>query len=333
MNELMLQSGQRLMTGFSGTTPPKELIQTVKKYKIGNYILFAENIASARQLRQLCAALRDMAISETGMEPLISTDQEGGRVQRLPKDIINTPSAREIAAANSIENAYSIARHIAETLRELGLNYDLAPVMDIDGNNGSTVIGDRSFGTDAETVSRFGTAMIRGMRDGGVLTCAKHFPGHGGTGVDTHLSLPIIDTGMDELAATALVPFERAIEAGVGSIMTTHIVFSRLDKSYPATLSRAVIDELLRKGLSYSGMIITDCLQMGAIASHYGVSEAALLSMKAGVDMFTISHDCAAAGRAALLISQALERGETSMAEHETALNRIAEAKRWLNTL
>lgn len=105
------------MTGFSGTTPPKELVQTVKKYKIGNYILFAENIASARQLRQLCAALRDMAISETGMEPLISTDQEGGRVQRLPKDIINTPSAREIAAANSTENAYSIARHIAETLR------------------------------------------------------------------------------------------------------------------------------------------------------------------------------------------------------------------------
>ena len=205
--------------------------------------------------------------------------------------------------------------------------------MDIDGNNGSTVIGDRSFGTDAETVSRFGTAMIRGMRDGGVLTCAKHFPGHGGTGVDTHLSLPIIDTGMDELAATALVPFKRAIEAGVGSIMTTHIVFSRLDKSYPATLSRAVIGELLRKGLSYSGMIITDCLQMGAIASHYGVSEAALLSMKAGVDMFTISHDCAASGRAALLISQALERGEASMAEHETALNRIAEAKRWLNTL
>jgi len=163
------------------------------------------------------------------------------------------------------------------------------------------------------------------------MACAKHFPGHGGTNVDTHKSLPTITLSMEELEAGPLVPFYAAIEAGVKSIMTTHIMFPALDKEYPGTLSGAVLSALLRGKMRYGGIIITDCLEMGAIASRYGAAEAALLAAKAGADMPLISHNYNEAARAAELISRAIERGEMNMPEHNAALGRIAGAKEWLS--
>ena len=163
------------------------------------------------------------------------------------------------------------------------------------------------------------------------MACAKHFPGHGGTNVDTHKSLPTITLSMEELEAGPLVPFYAAIEAGGKSIMTTHIMFPALDKEYPGTLSGAVLSALLRGKMRYGGIIITDCLEMGAIASRYGAAEAALLAAKAGADMPLISHSYNEAARAAELISRAIERGEMNMPEHNAALGRIAGAKEWLS--
>lgn len=163
------------------------------------------------------------------------------------------------------------------------------------------------------------------------MACAKHFPGHGGTNVDTHKSLPTITLSMEELEAGPLVPFYAAIEAGVKSIMTTHIMFPALDKEYPGTLSHAVLGGLLRGKMRYGGIIITDCLEMGAIASRYGAAEAALLAAKAGADMPLISHNYNEAARAAELIGRAIERGEMNMPEHNAALGRIAGAKEWLS--
>lgn len=331
MNELMIAAGQRIMTGLAGTKMDRGFINAVKRNKIGNFILFSNNIESAAQLKTLCRELTDIAVSETGHMPLISADQEGGRVQRLPKSVIDTPSAREIAQLGDEEKAFLMGKSIGEAMRGLGLNYDLAPVMDVESVMGNPSIGSRSFGADAPTVARFGTAMLRGMQAAGIMACAKHFPGHGGTATDTHRALPTIELSMEELERGPLVPFYAAIKAGVMSIMTTHIMFPALDNEYPGTLSPAVLGGLLRGKMQYGGIIITDCLEMGAIASRYGAAEAALLAAKAGADMPLISHNNAEAARAAELISRALERGETDMGAHNGALARIAGAKKWLN--
>ncbi len=329
--ELIIQVGQRMMTGFKGTKIPKELIETVKKQKIGNFILFGENIESAAQVKALCAELRDIALSETGHEPLISADQEGGRVERLPKDVVSTPSARKLAESGDENAAFEAGRRIGEALRELGLNYDLAPVLDVESVAGSRAIGDRSFGTDADTVSRFGCMMIKGIQSAGVLACAKHFPGHGGTAVDTHKSMPTITLDLKEIENVHLAPFRAAAAAGVKSIMSTHILFNALDDELPATLSRRVLTGLLRRDMGFDGIIITDCLEMGAIVSQYGTEQAALMAVGAGADMPLISHNCDKAGRAVEMMAEALDFGKLDGAEHHAALERILGAKEWLN--
>lgn len=331
MTDAIIAAGQRIMTGLAGTKTDRGFINAVKQYKIGNYILFSNNIESAAQLKTLCKELKDIAVSETGHIPFISADQEGGRVQRLPKSVIDTPSAREIAQGGNAEEAFLTGKRIGEAMREMGLNYDLAPVVDVESVCGNPAIGSRSFGTDAATVARFGAEMARGIQAAGVMACAKHFPGHGGTNVDTHKSLPTITLSMEELEAGPLVPFYAAIEAGVKSIMTTHIMFPALDKEYPGTLSGAVLSALLRGKMRYGGIIITDCLQMGAIASRYGAAEAALLAAKAGADMPLISHSYNEAARAAELISRAIEREEMDADKHNAALLRIMGAKEWLS--
>lgn len=322
--------GQRLMTGLHGTKPSRELIEAVKKHKIGNFILFQENIESAAQLKALCAELCSLALGETGHLPLISADQEGGRVQRLPLDILNTPSAREIAQSGDEAAAFGIGRRIGEALRELGINYDLAPVLDVE-TQACRAIGTRSFGSSAATVARFGCQMLKGIQAAGVLACAKHFPGHGGTALDTHKALPTITLAADELKREHLAPFAAAIAQGVKSIMSTHIIFSALDNELPATLSRPVLNGLLRQGMGFGGIIITDCLEMGAIAARYGAAQAACMAAKAGADIMLISHNAAQAGLAAELMGAALERAEICAAEHAKAYSRITEAKAWLN--
>lgn len=329
--ELTINVGQRMMTGFKGTKVPKELIETVKAQKIGNFILFGENIESALQVKALCAELRDIALSETGHEPLISADQEGGRVERLPKDVISTKSARKLAEGGDENAVFEAGKRIGEAMRELGLNYDLAPVLDVESVSGSRAIGDRSFGTDAETVSRFGCMMIKGIQSAGVLACAKHFPGHGGTAVDTHKSMPTITLDPKEIERVHLAPFSAAIAAGVKSIMSTHILFNALDTELPATLSRRVLTGLLRQDMGFDGIIITDCLEMGAIVSQYGTEQAALMAVSAGADMPLISHDCLKAACAAELIAAAIENNELDYAENEAALERILGAKKWLH--
>lgn len=323
--------GQHIITGFHGTKVPKELTLAVKEGKTGNFILFAENLATAAQIKALCKELTNIALGETGVAPLIAIDQEGGRVQRLPKDILTTPSAREIAETGDENFAFETGRRIGETLREFGINYNLAPVVDVESVLGNPSVGNRSFGSDSGVVCRFACAMIRGFNAGGVACCAKHFPGHGGTKVDSHHSLPQIDLTVQQLEAGPLVPFKAAMAAGVNSIMTTHIMFGQIDDKYPATLSKKVLKGLLRENLGFNGVITTDCLEMGAIAKTYGVEEAALLSIEAGADMLTISHDCTAAKNAAKLIGCVYERGDLNERELEESLERIMGVKAWLH--
>lgn len=324
--------GQHMMSGFQGVEVPEAFAENVKRGKIGNVILFESNVAGKEQLCELCGRLDELITSETGERPLIAIDQEGGAVSRLKEDATVFPSAMAIAAGGDPSDAYKAGLHTGRELRAMGVNYDLAPVMDVNSNPMNPVIGVRSYGDSPEAVSRFGTQMMMGLRDGGVLSALKHFPGHGDTAVDSHLGLPTVDKSLDELERCELAPFRAGIEAGAPAVMTTHILFPKLEPDgLPATMSRRIITGLLRERMGYEGLIITDCLMMGAIVKYYGTIEGVLKALRAGVDLTCVSHDATLAREAIERVKLALEAGELYEDELKASTERIAAAKRALN--
>jgi len=333
MNEqLMHLVGQRLLVGFPGTTIPDTLVEVVKKYKVGNFILFNENAPDRAHMRDLCAQLQALALEHTGKPALIAADQEGGIVNRLPKECAIAPTALAVAATQNPGNAYVAGKITGTELRALGVNFDLAPVLDINSNPENPVIGARSYGDTPEKVCEYALPMIHGLNDAGVFSCAKHFPGHGDTAVDSHLGLPRVDKSLEELEACELVPFREAIRAGVSSIMTTHILFPQLDASgVPATMSRTIITGLLREKLGFDGLICTDCMMMQAIATFYGTVKGCVSACQAGVDLLCISHDPVLAGEVAEALYAALESGKLSESECRASVERIGKLKNQLS--
>ena len=208
--------GQKLVFGFHGTSLSPEFKALIRKYKIGNVILFLRNVESADQLRRLCDEIRALIQEETGYPPFIIIDQEGGMVSRLPKDAVNVPGAMALAATGNPENARLASEITIRQLKGLGANFNMAPVLDVNSNASNPVIGVRSFGDNPEAVAAFGCASLAPYRGSGVLCCAKHFPGHGDTAVDSHLGLPRVDKTEQELEALELIPFRRAIAQSGG---------------------------------------------------------------------------------------------------------------------
>lgn len=316
--------GQKLVVGFPGPELDEEFIQLVKEYKTGNIILFRHNIESEEQLAALCAQLRQLIRTETGAEPFITIDQEGGVVTRLPDDTTNIPGAMAIAAAGGEENAYEMGYLTGCRLRALGVDFDLAPVMDINCNPDNPVIGVRSYGDDPEIVTRYATAMMKGLTEGGVYASLKHFPGHGDTAVDSHVGLPCIDKSLEELEQRELIPFRAGIAAGAPAVMSTHILFPQLEPGgVPATMSRAIMTDLLRGRLGFEGLVISDCMEMQAIATHYSTVNGVLAAMNAGVDLVFVSHTAALAKEAVLKAEEALAEGRMDLAQVEQSVKRI----------
>lgn len=320
--------GQRMVSGFPGPEMSEEFIRAVKEYKLGNVILFQHNVRSAAQLKALCADIQALVKRETGHPAFITIDQEGGIVTRFPQDAVTVPGAMSLAAAGDPENAEEAARITADQLRALGVNFNLAPVLDVNSNRRNPVIGARSFGDDPHRVAQFGAAEVRGMTAGGVLSCAKHFPGHGDTAVDSHIGLPCIDKSLEELEQCELIPFKAAIEAGIPAVMTTHILFPQIEKNnVPATMSRTIMTGLLREKLSFRGLIISDCMMMKAIAEHYGTVNGVVAAMQAGVDLVFVCHDpnlCCEAMRA---VEAAVRNGTINSAEMEESAAHIVRVK------
>lgn len=320
--------GQRMLVGFPGTTIPDELREAVQKYKIGNFILFAHNIVDRAQARDLCAELQQLALEATGKPALIAADQEGGIVNRLPKDCAIVPTALAVSATNNPGNAYVAGKITGTELRALGINFDLAPVLDINSNPLNPVIGARSYGDTPEKVCEYALPMIHGLNDAGVFSCAKHFPGHGDTAVDSHLGLPRVDKSLEELEQCELVPFREAVRAGVSAVMSTHILFPQLDDSgVPATMSRTIITGLLREKLGFDGLVCSDCMMMQAIATFYGTVNGCVAACKAGVDLLCISHDPVLAGEICEALYQALETGDLNLEECVQSVGRIQKLK------
>ena len=285
--------GQLLICGFYGHEISPELEEMIVKYSIGGIILFKRNVQSVEQIKNLNLELQILNTRHANSPLLISIDQEGGAVARIEAGITYLPGAMALAAATdgSSQEITAIYHAVGQELRALGINTNLAPVADTNNNADNPVINIRSFGEDPVRVSDYVTAAIEGLEKAQVVSVAKHFPGHGDTAVDSHLGLPRINHSKERLEKIELKPFQAAIEKGAPAIMTAHIVVPSLDaKEVPATLSKPILTNLLREKMGFEGVIMTDCLEMDAIAKHYGVVAGAIHAFEAGADLLLISH-------------------------------------------
>ena len=323
--------GQKLIFGFHGKELSEEFKSLIREYKIGNVILFLRNVESAQQLRRLCADIQSLVQEVTGYPAFIVIDQEGGMVTRLPQDAVNVPSAMALAAAGDPENARIAGEITIRQLRGLGPNFNMAPDLDVNTNPANPVIGIRSYGDDPETVAAFGTASTLAYAGSGIFCCGKHFPGHGDTAVDSHLGLPKVEKTLEELEKAELIPFRRCIEAGIPAIMSSHILFPKIEKeNVPCPMSRTYITDILKNKLGFKGLIFTDCLEMDAIQKYYGTDKGAVAAIKAGVDLAEISSTIGLMWDAARAVNEAAEAGEFDMEEIRASVEKILSYKKQL---
>lgn len=316
--------GQLFMLGFMGTSVSKDLADVMEAYRPGGMIVFARNLEAADQIAHLTNQLQKFA-SHSPL--LLAIDQEGGRVSRLPAGFTIFPSCGVLGQCGSAELAYEAAVATAKELRAVGLNMNMAPVLDLNTNPDSPIIGDRAFGADPKQVSALGAATIAGLQDNKVIACGKHFPGHGDTTADSHKELPTMTGSADRLHQMELRPFRYAIEHGLTTIMTAHVSYPNLDAKYPATLSSTILTDLLRNQLGFDGLIFTDDLEMQAIIDHYGIEEAAILAFQAGADILLICKDHDREVKTMEAVYQAVKDGTISEQRLETSLRRIASLK------
>jgi beta-N-acetylhexosaminidase len=295
----MIDSGysvaELVMMGFSGKTLSNETLSTLKNERPSLFILFAHNYESKEQLIELNDELQRKCEEAGSSTPvMISVDQEGGRVQRFRNQFTLLPTAQKVGLRNEPNLAFELAQIQARELFAAGIQLNFAPVCDINTNPSNPVIGDRAYGDNLDVVTRMSSASVLGHLSEGVEPCIKHFPGHGDTHLDSHESLPTVNTPLDVLKKREWVPFQRAIKAGTNFLMSAHILLPHLDPVNPGTLSPTFLNQYLRKELQYQGIITSDDMEMGAITKNYGAEEAPLLALKAGCDVLCYRSEGAA---------------------------------------
>ena len=324
------QVGKLFIVGYKGEEPSEEFLSFVKEWGIGGVIVFARNLSDPLLLPARLKKIETAA----GCKIFTAIDQEGGPVLRILSHGSTFPSAMALSAVDSEELTEKTYEAIGKEMSALGLNWNLAPVLDINHPN-NPGIGIRSFGDTPERVARFGIAAVKGLRKGGVLACAKHFPGKGAAQKDSHLTLPVIPFSAEHLRAVELFPFKKAIENNVNAIMTSHIFFPAFEKTenLPVTLSKSVLTDLLRKELGFKGLIITDDLEMGAITESFGVAQAALKSFMAGADQLLICHHLDKQKEAAEAVFREVENNPEAAGRLKESLIRIEKAKKLIKPI
>jgi beta-N-acetylhexosaminidase len=328
MREVVRRVGQRIAVGFEGRTASADVKAMLREFGVGSVVLFARNVEAPEQVAELVRELQQTARDAGHERPLlVAVDQEGGRVARLRAPWTEWPSARAIGRLDNEQTASRVGAALAEELSACGVSVDLAPVVDVDTNPKNPVIGDRSFGDDPELVGRMGAAMVGGLQHGGVAACAKHFPGHGDTELDSHLELPAVDHSRGRLDDVELRPFRRVIDAGVAMVMTAHLLVRELDAELPATLSPKVVAGLLRGELGFGGVVASDDLDMAAVARRWKPAQASALAAKAGCDLVCLCRDPHAQADGIEGLIRAVESGEIPFAEAEAADGRIRALK------
>jgi beta-N-acetylhexosaminidase len=332
-----------ICVGFDGLTVPREMDDLLRD-GVGGAVLFARNVDSPQQVADLNADLK-----RRSRVPLMTcVDHEGGRVRRLRAGFSSIPSMRELGRAcmdvvkrsaspqpetrtpkpsatdRGLWLAKAIGTILGQEVRAVGFDVDFAPVLDVDTNPKNPVIADRSLGPDPQLVARLGVELIRAIQAEGVAACGKHFPGHGDTWLDSHHELPKLEHDRARLDAVELVPFAAAARAGAASMMTSHIVFPKLDPTYPATLSPLILHKLLREEFQYDGVVFTDDMEMKAIADHFGFEDAVIRTVEAGADVVTICHSHTLQRRAIEALVKAVESGRLPRERVEQSVGRIS---------
>ena len=334
-------AGALFILGFDGIRVDAGIEAVIERWRPAGFILFRRNIESPRQVAELCRGLHRLYPESD--PPLISVDQEGGRVARLRAPFTELPSARELGRhaerTGSLELIEQAAALTAAELTAVGINFNYAPVMDVDSNPDNPVIGDRAFAADPATVAEIGCRQIRAFQQRGMLACAKHFPGHGDTNTDSHDELPVVRRDRKALDALELLPFRAAVEADVAAVMTAHVLYPALDNTYPATLSRPILTELLRDEMGFNGLIVTDNMEMKGVWGRWPAAELVRRGIGAGCDLF-IGGGGGLYGQQpqthiqfSLMeaLAEQIARGDISPERIEASLQRIRSAKqRWL---
>ncbi len=317
--------GRLLIAGFHGEAIPVELKALAREFGLGGVILFARNISVPEQVAELCY---DASRLTPDVPSWVSVDQEGGRVARLKAPFTEWPPMAALGRSGDAGLAERFARALASELRAVGVTLDYAPVLDVHTNPKNPVIGDRALSEKAVEVARLGTVIIRALQAENVAACGKHFPGHGDTSADSHVELPLVEHPPERLRDLELVPFRAAIEARVATIMTAHVLVPALDERRPATLSKRVVTGLLREEMGYEGVILSDDLEMKALAPNYPLPSSAVLAIEAGCDGVLIcggDHDLQADALEALI--HAVEDERLPLSRVEDALTRQQRAK------
>lgn len=320
--------GQMFICGFETLEPNAAVTQLIEQYGIGGVIYFRRNVKDARQLAGLSAQLQDLSLQCGGQPLFIAVDQEGGMVSRIEKGATLLPGNMALGAAFAPAGVYASAKIMGKELRQMGVNMNFAPCLDINNNRLNPVIGVRSYGETAAIVGDMGTHAVKGLQDMGVIATVKHFPGHGDTSEDSHHDLPVVPHSMERLMELELAPFIKAIEGGVDAIMTAHVVFAALEESgVPSTLSYRILTELLREKLGFKGLIVTDCLEMKAISEGIGVAEGAVRAIEAGSDLVLVSHTLDRQISAIEAVIAAVESGRIPESRIDASLLRIVTHK------
>jgi beta-N-acetylhexosaminidase len=322
--QLASMCGQLVIGGLSGTSLDAGFARALRQGRRGGAILFKQNLEGG--VPQVAALTRQLHACFEDLPPLIGIDQEGGRVARLKAPLLQVPPMRTVASWGDVSFAERIARAVGLELAALGFTIDFAPVLDVNTCLDNPVIGDRSFGETADVCAELGVAWIRGLQSTGLLACGKHFPGHGDTSKDSHVDLPVVHQPIERLERVELVPFRAAAAAGVASMMTAHVVYPALEAGVPATLSAAACTEL-RGRIGFEGMLVSDDLEMQAIAARMPIEDASIRALAAGCDALLVCWSDEKQERAVDTIVREAERSASFRARCEEAHRRVTAAR------
>lgn len=321
--------GQHMLIGISGATLSNDEKKFIVENNISGVVLFARNCIEPKQISQLCAEIQALRHKMKDKAPLfIGIDMEGGRVHRLKPPFTQWPPLKKIGDLDAPTVAFHFTQRMGAEMLSVGINLDFAPCIDVFTNPKNTVIGDRAISSDPHQVEKMASALIRGFIKSGVLSCIKHFPGHGNTLIDSHEELPVEDADLKRLNEVELIPFKKALRSRVDMVMTSHILFKNIDPKWPVTLSEIFLKKMIREELKYRGLVITDDLDMKALAKHYDKEKIPVRAMQAGADLLLYCNEPESPPMAIESLITAVAQGQLNKTDLEQTHRKILDVKK-----
>lgn len=322
--------GQHLVIGLSGLSLTAEEKKFLATNDIGGVVLFRRNLSEPRQIHALCQEIQSLRRQTASKAPFfIGVNMEGGtRFAELQAPFTQWPSLQKLGALDAPTVSFHFANRMGQELHAVGINLDFAPCVDVFNNPANTVIAERALGSDPELVAKHASALIRGYTKAGILSCAKHYPGHGHTKIDSHDDLPVEEMDLARLESCELIPFKKSFKARVDMVMTAHIKFPKIDPEWPVTLSEIFLRKMIREEARYRGLVIADDLDMKALAKHHDRDRIPVRALQAGNDMLLYCNEPESPARVLETLEKALEKGELKKSDLEISHARILGVKK-----